>query len=211
MSDADAEMFWMAHGCYSEPTQLSFSQNNGYTHLILRPDKLEERVVWDVALTVPGPTVIWYVPTAAVLLQRFWETMNYIAELPQACIVAGWQLRNIVWPKLVTLGLRYGIRIHPSFRTDPLSRYSTIKTLLDVNEIYMQGAYNGNGRKVPDVREALLYFGAPQVCPVSGTPYGTPESHRAYGPESWYDAGHLQVINILSGMQHIVKQYYNAY
>lgn len=185
--------------------QLSWSQNNGYTHLIVRPDKGEEVVSWNGQMAVPGMVNLWFVPDEMTAIRRFWEVMNRMAQFPDACILAGWKIRTELWPKLLTAGFRHGAPIDPMFKTDPMSRFSTIKVLLEVADVWSQGTY-GAVRRVPELSDALDHLRIQQICPTD--PHVTPNQLAAYTAQEWERSGHLQVANLLFGMQSLVRLYY---
>ena len=188
---------------YQTLRQLSFMQNGGSTHLIVWPDAPEE--AQDIATPMAGgPTRVWKVPNPETAMFRFWSIMNDVANIPPVPVVAGWNIRNDMWPRLIVQSLAHGIRIDQAYRVDPLSRYS-MKLLLDLAEIYLQGAYPAL-RRVPELVDALQLFNVQQICPVN--PIVDANTMARYTPEEWCTRGFMQVINFLYGMQAILRQYY---
>lgn len=193
----------MTHDCFQHLRQLSWLQNNWSTHIIVDPTAEPSCV----DTPVPGvPNNMMrrvVVPLEDMALEAFWSAMNGIANGP--VIVAGWNMRNTTWPLLVTKGLRIG-KVHEAYKTDPLSRFSTNKTLMDVHEIYMQHAYSAL-RKLPELPDVLNYMRIPwQLAPVAHS-YSA-EKLQDLTPVDWQTDGLNYVFNLLAGMAHMVTTYY---
>lgn len=69
------------------------------------------------------------------VLTKMWGT---IMGLHPNAVLSGWKLSNIVLPILVRRSMLHQVPIPEAYRTDPLTRWSTVRTI-DTNRLYTQG------------------------------------------------------------------------
>ena len=181
---------------------ISWAQGNGYMHNVIgdiTTQETETIIAGDTAHTI----CFW--PNEAEMIASFWGTMNNVAEFPDTTILGGWAIRHLLWPLLITKGMHYGIKINPMFKSDPMSRFCTTTCLLDLSEIYMQGAYPG-WRRYPALPDFLAYMGVPQT---DNVPYHVTDAEFIeYTMEDWKTRGYKQVAAYLYGMQCVARSYY---
>lgn len=192
---------------YQDLVQLSWMQNTDYVHIFVVPDQPERRDTLTSPGATPGMQHCWYVPNKQRAAQIFWETINQLAGYPESCTIGGWQLRNDVWPKLVNLGMASGQTVNSLFKADIAERFGGTRVLMDVAEIYLQGAHP-IVRRAPELPDFLKYLGYVPVAQQAGFPLEN--SVARMDEKTWREVGHLQVCNLLHGMQTVVRYYYGA-
>ena len=77
-------------------------------------------------------------------------------------ILVGWKMLLGVWPVIANRLLRYRIPFYRSMRTNPDTRYSTVRHIADIAAIYLQGA--APSRKAPALPNILKFWGFSQDC-----------------------------------------------
>lgn len=202
----------------SEITQVSWLSAGRTVHHILAADDADDKATLvDLQnkgatpgniITLPGVDRTTYIHyTEHSLISTFWYMMNAVAVYPDTFIIGGWAIRHTVWPTLIMKGLHYSMPIDMAFKSDPMSRYSTVRCLLDVSEIYMQGAYAG-WRRYPPLSDFLAYLCVPAYMGGVDTVVITPEELEYYSLNKWTTDGLDQVEIYLNGMKHATEAYY---
>ena len=81
-------------------------------------------------------------------------------RLPQNAVpvLAGWKLFSDIWPLIVTKSVAYNAPLPQFWRMSPVDRFSNVRGLLEISNIYTQGV-SMNMRKLPALSDALRYFG----------------------------------------------------
>lgn len=68
-------------------------------------------------------------------LTKLWTTA---VSLQPNAVLAGWKLSTLVLPILVRRSMMLQVPVPEIYRTDPLTRYGTVRTI-DTNRLYTQG------------------------------------------------------------------------
>jgi len=145
---------------YTDIIQLSFLYRDNFVHTLFCGDT-------DVQINEPitdGPRVITTTDTEEELIRNSVAFINQIHQETKDGIVVspsifvGWKLTSDIWPMLINKALAYGIRMPQSLMSDPLRRFPILDSLLDVSNIYAQGAH-AVVRRLPALSDALRYWG----------------------------------------------------
>lgn len=135
-------------------TQLSWMENGRSQHLILAPGPTTGATTWE----FEENQHVTLCDSESSMLVRFWEMVTKLSDAPYYTLLAGWGLRESIWPKLVTRALALRIKVPKELRADLFSRWNNNKALLEVSDIYRQGAYQ---REIPPLDQVLRYFDIP--------------------------------------------------
>jgi hypothetical protein len=87
--------------------------------------------------------------------------------------LSGWKVHTDIWPLVLNKMLKHNIHIPEALQTDASRRFSTVKHLFDVSNIYAQGV-SMNMRKLPSCGDTLKYWGYQR----DGKPHATPDLIR---------------------------------
>jgi len=87
--------------------------------------------------------------------------------------LSGWKVNTDAWPMIMNKMLKYNVYCPEALQTDVTRRFSTVKHLLDVSNIYSQGV-TMNMRKLPACGDALRYWGYQR----DGAPHASPDLIR---------------------------------
>jgi hypothetical protein len=187
-------------GCDQPGTlrQLSWQQQGLSIHVLVQPPN-EAEVASD------GNIAVAVDEAAAV--SGFWTMVRGQAAAPWF-IMAGWRIRNELWPRLITLGIRYKVGIPQLLVGDPMQRFGGPKHLLEVSDIYTQGAYN-NVRPIPELSDCLRIMNIPPSSLGTTNPFVTTESLAKLSLADWKRYGCDQVDALLLGMANLVHHYYH--
>jgi hypothetical protein len=91
---------------------------------------------------------------------------NYLSNHYMSCQGAavkwrwltGWKVATDIWPLIMNKMLKYNSWVPELMKTDITRRFSTVRYMLDVSNIYTQGV-SMNMRRLPTCSDALKYWG----------------------------------------------------
>jgi len=192
-----------AHGpgmwdCNTHMTQVSFMAHGTQTHIVIDGSL-------DTAETplAQSHSVI-YVPNENQLLERAWYYLNNNVEYVNAGLIAGWDMRNVLWPRIVGLGLSHAIWIDPIYRSDPTNKYRGAECLVDLSEVYWQGAHP-MVRPVPPLDE---YLHSMRLKGLEDCIFADKTCLEQYGRQDWDTNGLEHVASTLVGLEKLMERYY---